>query len=733
MKTETLGRGAFGEIYRALDLKRAAGDDGDTSERELDEQPRPVAIKVEAHVRQEEGMQRRLLGMEMAVLRRMQGSPYACRFHATGKFSVPHPSGAPNLAAPHEYVVMEQLGPSLSKLRRLLGSPSTIPVNHPALNPPGLPPARPDLTSRMPFPPKLVAHLSLHMLRAVESCHVMAGVVHRDVKPGNFCVTMEYYETELAGGKGWIGPQNDALLHSPLTRSPIHGVQPNAAAMNRLSDSALGSSLSLSGISINHLPSRSIIPLKIIDFGLSRPYRDLTTLAHRAPRSRAGFRGTAAYASPACHAGRDLGRVDDLWSWFYCVVEMIAGWVPWKGLDKQACAAHKVWHHERPEMFMCMPEETPKELWLLFDYLSELRFEDEPDYNRLAKWCEDMAKWERPTIYSAVVQSRIDGGWSIESSSGLSNLDLPRGGEVDHAAAGEVGEGGDLARGGGACRTAASALGSVRFGSTGEVEIAGGVRTTTTASAIAECPGGNPRQISRTNIAASFTSLSTAPAPLASSFDAPLEVIRAAATSDSPLTPRVRRRSSVRFSDTVEVVPAPEPNAVYRPLVISQRSAPVTPTRSAVGGSRSKAALSAGMTRDVAKRWSMTGLLDGVDSETVTGEQDFREPVIRGTCSRQKLDSAQLASSIGPPVLPIPGLLPDFPAAPPPSPTVDTASSTNTLAITSSTTLIGCLDTQTGGEPGGSARDQVMPRTNVPPLSKKISTQIPNRSSMTPT
>ncbi|KXS16971.1 hypothetical protein M427DRAFT_91001, partial [Gonapodya prolifera JEL478] len=120
--------------------------------------------------------------------------------------------------------------------------------------------------------------------------------------------------------------------------------------------------------------------LKIIDFGLARPYVDLTTGQPRPARSRAGFRGTAAYASPACHAGRDLGRVDDLWSWFYCLVEMMAGWLPWKGLAKLECAAHKDWHHTHPEVFLCADVEGPPEMRVLFEYISGLEFADEPDY-----------------------------------------------------------------------------------------------------------------------------------------------------------------------------------------------------------------------------------------------------------------------------------------------------------------------------------------------------------------
>jgi len=40
-------------------------------------------------------------------------------------------------------------------------------------------------------------------------------------------------------------------------------------------------------------------------------------------RQEAEFRGTSRYASLAAHNCQDLGRVDDLWSLFYVMLEFI--------------------------------------------------------------------------------------------------------------------------------------------------------------------------------------------------------------------------------------------------------------------------------------------------------------------------------------------------------------------------------------------------------------------------
>jgi serine/threonine protein kinase len=78
-------------------------------------------------------------------------------------------------------------------------------------------------------------------------------------------------------------------------------------------------------------PSNSLIrpsrkyPLALIDYGLSRPYCDCLTGNPIPPRHNPGFVGTSKYASINAHAGVELGRRDDLYSWFFSMVELWAG------------------------------------------------------------------------------------------------------------------------------------------------------------------------------------------------------------------------------------------------------------------------------------------------------------------------------------------------------------------------------------------------------------------------
>jgi serine/threonine protein kinase len=70
-------------------------------------------------------------------------------------------------------------------------------------------------------------------------------------------------------------------------------------------------------------------PLVLIDFGLSRPYLNPDTGAILPARRNPGFVGTSKYASLNAHEGKELGRRDDLFSWFFIVVEMARGFLPW--------------------------------------------------------------------------------------------------------------------------------------------------------------------------------------------------------------------------------------------------------------------------------------------------------------------------------------------------------------------------------------------------------------------
>lgn len=126
----------------------------------------------------------------------------------------------------------------------------------------------------------------------------------------------------------------------------------------------------------------------IIDFGLSRQHlgEDRQVLP---ARQVAEFRGTSMYASLSSHHRQELGPKDDLWSWFYLVMDFLRGELPWAAdaqlKNRQTVLCLKEHYTEaRPSLLV---EGLPgaAQLLELMEYLQSLRYEDFPDYKRIRK------------------------------------------------------------------------------------------------------------------------------------------------------------------------------------------------------------------------------------------------------------------------------------------------------------------------------------------------------------
>eukprot|EP00871_Galdieria_phlegrea_P004494 jgi/Galph1/5045/GphlegSOOS_G49.1 len=123
----------------------------------------------------------------------------------------------------------------------------------------------------------------------------------------------------------------------------------------------------------------------LIDFGLSKKYRDPKTHVHIPYREGKNLTGTARYASINTHLGIEQGRRDDLESLGYVFMYLLRGSLPWQGLK----AATKKQKYQKISEKKCnTPVEVlckgyPTEFATYLNYCRSLKFDEKPDYTYL--------------------------------------------------------------------------------------------------------------------------------------------------------------------------------------------------------------------------------------------------------------------------------------------------------------------------------------------------------------
>ncbi|KAL1240355.1 Tau-tubulin kinase 1 [Trichinella pseudospiralis] len=114
----------------------------------------------------------------------------------------------------------------------------------------------------------------------------------------------------------------------------------------------------------------------LLDFGLSRQYR-FKNGAIRPVRKNPIFYGTPEYASLNAFDEKELGRHDDLISWFYMVVEFYGGFLPWKHCKNNMKLCAKIKRSLKTTEWL---KNLPKEFTEIFQCLCKMNYEEEPNY-----------------------------------------------------------------------------------------------------------------------------------------------------------------------------------------------------------------------------------------------------------------------------------------------------------------------------------------------------------------
>jgi serine/threonine protein kinase len=138
-------------------------------------------------------------------------------------------------------------------------------------------------------------------------------------------------------------------------------------------------------------------PLALIDYGLSRPFVEHESGRPLPPRSNPGFVGTSKYASVNAHAGTELGRRDDLYSWFFSMIELWAGELPWSGLNERQLVYAEKCSTDITKAYPGMPGGMKS----VYRLIRRTEREEEPNYKLLTAFmCQAMeqcgAHWGDP-------------------------------------------------------------------------------------------------------------------------------------------------------------------------------------------------------------------------------------------------------------------------------------------------------------------------------------------------
>lgn len=121
----------------------------------------------------------------------------------------------------------------------------------------------------------------------------------------------------------------------------------------------------------------------LIDFGLSKQFRDPNTYMHIPYINKGGLTGTAVFASIHSHIGWELGRRDDLESLAYILIYFLRGFLPWQNLSHQDVKEDLVLKFKQQINVHDLCHDLPVEFCKFLEYTRSLSFGDKPDYNYL--------------------------------------------------------------------------------------------------------------------------------------------------------------------------------------------------------------------------------------------------------------------------------------------------------------------------------------------------------------
>jgi serine/threonine protein kinase len=125
----------------------------------------------------------------------------------------------------------------------------------------------------------------------------------------------------------------------------------------------------------------------LIDFGLSKEFRDPNTHLHIPYNNDLGFIGTANFASINSHLGLELGRRDDMESLAYILIYFLCGFLPWQGVEAEG---HDIVELKRGITTHDAFQALPMEFRAFLEHCRLLSFGAKPDYDHFRDIFDDL-------------------------------------------------------------------------------------------------------------------------------------------------------------------------------------------------------------------------------------------------------------------------------------------------------------------------------------------------------
>ena len=188
-------------------------------------------------------------------------------------------------------------------------------------------------------------------LNCIQKIHNL-GIIHRDIKPSNFCLYKEDEKKIILNYKNNIYFKHDFTVY-------------------------------------------------LIDFGLVRKINEKKTTNDEVNSN--GFIGTLTYASLSAHNKEELSKKDDLWSFFFMLLELLNEKLPWRNCsfdNEKEIIETKIKCINEPEKYLFLTStKNNKEIFNIFNYIKNLKSDSEPDYEYILNQLSILKNKEIQKIY----------------------------------------------------------------------------------------------------------------------------------------------------------------------------------------------------------------------------------------------------------------------------------------------------------------------------------------------